>query len=226
MKILIIEDQESLAKLLKEALKRKGFIADYVTDGEAGQKRIELYHKDYDLVILDLMLPKRSGYEVCKNIRALGINIPVLVLTAKDDLADKVSLLETGADDYLIKPFAFKELLARIQAILRRPKQTYTEELKVGDLTLNPTTRRVFFRDRELNLTLKEFSVLEYLMQHPNQAVNREQLILNNWDFDVDSLNNIIDVYINRLRNKLDTSNRESLIETVRGIGYRLKIPA
>ena len=224
MKILVIEDQEKLAQLLKKGLKQKGFNVDYVTDGEEGQKRIELYHKDYDLILLDLMLPKRSGFEVCKNVRSVGITTPILVLTAKDDVADKVALLDSGADDYLVKPFAFKELVSRINAILRRPKISYQEELKVGDLNLNPQTRKVSYKNKELNLTLKEFNILEYLMQHPNQVINREQLIMNNWDFDVDSLNNIVDVYINRLRNKIDERREGEVIETVRGIGYRLKV--
>lgn len=224
MKILVIEDHEKLAKLLKKGLKPKGFTVDYVTDGEAGQKRIEFYHKDYDLVLLDLMLPKKNGLEVCKSVRGLGIDTPILVLTAKDDIADKVALLDSGADDYMVKPFSFNELLSRINAILRRPKQTYYDSLAVGQLSLDPQTRKVTFKNRELDLTLKEFSILEYLMQHPNQVINREQLIMNNWDFDVDSLNNIVDVYINRLRNKLDEKRNEEIIETVRGIGYRLKV--
>lgn len=224
MKLLIIEDQKKLALLLKKALKQNGFLIDCVGDGEAGQKRIELYHKEYDLIILDLMLPKKSGFEVCRDIRSMGIATPILVLTAKDDVSDKISLLNCGADDYLVKPFSYKELLARIQAILRRPKQSFVKELIAGDLVLDPQTRKVYYQGKELELTLKEFSILEYLMRHPNQVINREQLLLNNWDFDVDSFNNIVDVYINRLRNKIDESRQKDVIETVRGIGYRLKV--
>ena len=224
MKILVIEDQESLAQLLKKALKQEGFSVDYVTDGEAGQKRIELYHKDYELVIMDLMMPKKSGFEVCKNIREMGIAVPILILTAKDDVADKITLLNLGADDYLVKPFSFKELLARIQAILRRPKQSYSKELKAGPIRMNPQTREVFCGEKALNLTLKEFSILEYLMRHPDQVINRDQLLLNNWDFDMASFNNVVDVYINRLRNKLDKNRKSEIIETIRGIGYRLKV--
>jgi len=224
MKILIVEDQEKLANLIKRGLKKEGFTADYVTDGEQAQTRIEYHYKDYDLIILDLMLPKKSGLEICTNVRELGISIPILILTAKDDVQDKVNLLNAGADDYLVKPFLFDELMARIRAILRRPKPTYIDEVKAGQLTLNPKTRKVLYGEKEISLTLKEFGILEYLMRHPNQVVNREELITNNWDFDIDAFNNVVDVYINRLRNKLDSKRSEEIIETVRGMGYRLKV--
>ena len=229
MKILIIEDQEKLAQLLKKGLKREGITADYVLDGEAGQKRIEIHHRDYDLIVLDLMLPKRSGLEVCTNVRELGVATPILVLTAKDDVQDKINLLNAGADDYLSKPFSFDELLARIRAILRRPKPSYNNtEIKAGDFVLIPRTRKITYKDKELILTLKEFSILEYFMRHPNQVVSREELITNSWDFDVDAFNNVVDVYINRLRNKIEKGRSEkrldNVIETVRGVGYRLKV--
>jgi DNA-binding response OmpR family regulator len=222
MKILAIEDQEQLAEFLKKGLKHNGFSLDYVTDGESGQKRIELYHDDYNLVLLDLMLPKRNGLEVCKNVRDLGITVPIIILTAKDNINDKVALFEAGADDYLVKPFSFKELIARINAVLRRPQKSYVKELKVGDLTINPKSLKAFYKDKELKLTLKEISILEYLMQNPNQVVSREQLLMNNWDFNSDQFNNVIDVYMNRLRNKIDGDRHKDIIETVRGVGYRL----
>lgn len=224
MKILIVEDQEKLANLIKKGLKKEGFSADYVTDGEAAQSRIEYHYKDYDLIILDLMLPKKNGLEICKDVRELGISTPILILTAKDDVQDKVNLLNAGADDYLVKPFLFDELMARIRAILRRPKPTYVDEVSAGQLILNPKTRKVLYGKKEINLTLKEFGILEYLMRHPNQVVNREELITNNWDFDIDAFNNVVDVYINRLRNKLDSNRNEEIIETVRGMGYKLKV--
>ena len=224
MKILIIDDEERLAQLLKKGLERDGFAADYLTDGESGLKRIEFYHKDYDLVILDLMMPKKTGYEVCHEAREKGISIPIIVLTAKDGVEDKTALLNMGADDYLVKPFSFQELSSRIRAILRRPKKVLPVKLTAGGLTLDQNTKQAFYEGREIKLTLKEFSLLEYLMRYPNTVIDRERIITNVWDFDVDLFNNIVDVYINRLRNKLDKKRKTEIIETVRGVGYKLKI--
>lgn len=223
MKILIVEDEEKLAKLLKKGLESKGYAADYVTDGETGQNRIELSHEDYDIVILDLMMPKKNGFEVCKYIREKKIAIPILILTARDSTDDKISALDCGADDYLLKPFSFKELLARIRAILRRPKNSLPLELKVNKITLNPTTRKVLCNGSEVKLTLKEFSLLEYLMRNPNQVLNREQILDNLWDFGFDSFSNVIDVHVKNLRKKLKENGINNCLETIRGIGYRIK---
>ncbi|MBZ9572121.1 response regulator transcription factor [Patescibacteria group bacterium] len=223
MKILIVEDEEKLAKALKEGLEKEGFTADFVLDGEAGQRRIELYHNDYDLIILDLILPKKDGLTVLKNIREQSIVTPILVLTAKDTTDDIVSGLNRGADDYLVKPFSFKEFFARIKALLRRPKQSLPIELKVRDLTLNIVTKKVFRNGKEILLTLKEFSLLEYLMRHPNQVMSREQILFNLWGFEFDSFSNVVDVHIKNLRKKIDYSNQEKLLETIRGVGYRIK---
>ncbi|MFZ3074449.1 MAG: two-component system response regulator RppA [Minisyncoccales bacterium] len=223
MKILIIEDEENLAKLLKIGLEREGYAVDYVLDGEQGQRRIEMHHTDYDLVICDLMLPKRNGLEICKNIRQYNISLPILVLTARDSVEDKVTLLDAGADDYLVKPFHFNEVLARIRALTRRPEKVLPTELKVGGLSLNAAMRKAAKDGKEINLTLKEFRLLEYFMRHPGQALRREDIIENIWDFDFDSMSNIIDVYINRLREKIGDKNGQ-VIETVRGVGYRLKV--
>ncbi|KPJ55479.1 transcriptional regulator [Parcubacteria bacterium DG_74_2] len=223
MKVLIVEDEEKLAKALKEGLEKEGLTADFVLDGEAGQRRIEIHHKDYDLVILDLMLPKRDGLTVIKNIREQNIEIPILVLTAKDATDDIVSGLNKGADDYLVKPFSFKELIARIKALLRRPKKSLPVEIKVRDLTLNTVTRKVFRDGKEIPLTLKEFSLLEYLMRHPNQVIPREQILDNLWDFAFDSFSNVVDVHIKNLRKKINHSYPEKLLETIRGVGYRIK---
>ena len=224
MKILIIEDEENLAKLLKLGLSRQGYAVDYVLDGEQGERRIAMHHTDYDLVVCDLMLPKKNGLEICKTIRSYNISLPILVLTARDSVEDKVSLLDAGADDYIIKPFHFEEVLARIRALTRRPEQTLPTELKTGDLTLNAATRKVTKAGKEIVLTLKEFRLLEYFMRHPNQALRREDIIENIWDFDFDSMSNIIDVYINRLRLKIGGKEGSRIIETVRGVGYRLKV--
>jgi len=222
MKILIAEDNEKLAALLKKGLESKGYAADCVIDGEEAQTRIELGHEDYDLVILDLMMPKKSGFEVCQNVRNSKIFIPILILTARDSTNDKISALDMGADDYLVKPFSFKELLARIRALMRRPKKSLPAELKTRDIVLNPATRKVLRKGQEIKLTLKEFSLLEYLMRHPNQVINREQILDNMWDFGFDSFSNIIDVHIKNLRKKLEDSKKENLLETIRGVGYKL----
>ena len=223
MKILVVEDNEKLAKSLKKGLEQEGYAADYITDGEAGQRRLEVGVKDYDLVILDRMLPKRDGVSVCKNWREQDIMTPVIMLTAKDMDEDKIFGLDSGADDYLIKPFSFLELLARIRALLRRPKTTLPSELKIKDLVLNVSTRKVFRGQREVHLTLKEFAILEYLVRQPNQVLNREQIISHVWDFAFDSFSNLVDVHIKNLRKKLEKKNDEKFLETIRGIGYRIK---
>ena len=223
MKILVVEDNEKLAKSLKKGLEQEGYAADYITDGEAGQRRLEVGVKDYDLVILDRMLPKRDGVSVCKNWREQDIMTPVIMLTAKDMDEDKIFGLDSGADDYLIKPFSFLELLARIRALLRRPKTTLPSELKIKDLVLNVSTRKVFRDQREVCLTLKEFAILEYLVRHPNQVLDREQIISHVWDFAFDSSSNLVDVHIKNLRKKLEKKNDEKILETIRGIGYRIK---
>ena len=223
MRILIIEDEEKLAQTLKKGLEKEGYAVDYILEGEAGQRRIEMSHKDYDLVILDLMLPKRDGFEIAKNVRKQDITIPLLVLTARDATGDKVHALDSGADDYLVKPFSFEELLARVRALLRRPEPVLPAELKVRDLTLNPVTRKSYRKNKEIPLTLKEFGLLEYLMRHPGQVVTREQILDHLWDFAFDSFSNVVDVHMKNLRKKIDGDHNEKLLETIRGVGYRIK---
>ncbi len=223
MKILIIEDEENLAKIVKIGLTREGYAVDYVLDGETGQRRIEMHHQDYDLVIADLTLPQKSGLEVCRDVRKLNISLPILVLTARDSLEDKVTLLDAGADDYLVKPFHFNELLARIRALTRRPKPVIATELKVNDLILVPSMKSASRGGKTLKLTLKEFRLMEYFMRHPDQVLEREDILQNIWDFDFDSMSNIVDVYINRLRSKIDKNRSRKLLETIRGVGYRLR---
>lgn len=224
MKILIIEDEENLAKLLKKGLESEGYAVDHLADGESGQKHIEINHKDYDLVLLDLMLPKKTGFEVCQNIRGSGINTPVLILTAKCDVESKVTLLDSGADDYMIKPFVFSELMARIRALTRRPESVLPSELKASDLVLNLNTRKLYRSGKEIGLTLKEFRLLEYLMRRPNVVIERVDMTDNIWDFNHDSFSNALDVYISRLREKIDKGRARGLIETVRGTGYKMNI--
>lgn len=224
MKILVVEDEENLAKLLKKGLESEGYAVDHCADGDSAQRRIELNHKDYDLILLDLMLPKKSGFEVCQNIRSSNINTPVLILTAKADIESKVTLLDCGADDYMIKPFVFSELLARVRALTRRPESILHSELAIADLVLNLNTKKLHRDGKEIDLTLKEFRLLEYFMRRPNVVIERVDITDNIWDFDHDSFSNALDVYINRLREKIDKGREKGLIETVRGTGYKFRV--
>lgn len=221
MRILIVEDQESLAKMIKKGLEAEAFAADYILDGEKAANRIKSCYEDYDLVILDIMLPGKSGLEICREMRDRKINLPVIMLTAQGGTQDITSGLNTGADDYLVKPFSFEVLLARIHAILRRPKGTLSRELKVGALTLDPIKRKVTQNGKEVVLTLKEFSLLEYLMRNPNFVLNREQIISNVWDFSYDSFSNVTDVHITNIRKKIGDKEGK-IIETIRGVGYKI----
>ena len=221
MKILIVEDQENLAKIIQKALTSEGFAADYVLDGTAGQYRINSCHKDYDLIILDYMLPQKSGLEILLETRAKNISTPILMLTAKDDKKDVTAGLNAGADDYLTKPFSFDELLARIRAILRRPKSSLPTEISMGQITLNPSTKSVTCQGAVVHLTLKEFGLLEYLMRNPNIALSRDDILSNVWDFAFDSFANVVDVHITKIRKKIGDSDAK-LISTVRGIGYKI----
>lgn len=224
MRLLIVEDEERLAKSLKKGFERNGFAVDYVTDGEKANTRISLHRDTYDLVILDLMLPGQSGLAVCRSMREHGITTPILVLTAKDEVADKVVLLSSGADDYMVKPFSFHELLARVRALLRRPREALPITLSAQDLYLDTGMRKAFRDDEEVPLTTKEFALLEFFLRHPNQVLDRERILDHLWDFNFDSFSNVVDVHVKNLRRKLgDNSRKDRIIETVRGAGYRLK---
>ncbi len=224
MKILVIEDEENIAKLIKIGLEKEGYVVDLIADGIVGLRRIEVYYKNYDLVILDLMLPGKDGFEICRDVRGQGIDIPILVLTARNFIDDKISALDKGADDYLTKPFEFKELLARVRAILRRPKESsLISKLSVGNLSLNPITRKVYIDKKEVKLTLKEFGLLEYMMRHPNRVLTRDEIIFNMWDFNSESFSNFVDVHINNLRKKLEKKRNKKIFESVRGIGYLMR---
>jgi len=199
MRILILEDEEKLAKHLKTGLENEGFIAQYYLDGLEGENYINLNQDIIDLVILDIMLPQKDGLAVCKSLRTENINIPVLMLTAKSTTEDKILGLNSGADDYLTKPFSFDELLARVRTLLRRPNKTLPVELKVGNLVLNTISRKVIYGNKEIVLTLKEFMLLEYFMRHPNQVLNREQILDSLWDINFDSFSNVVDVYFSEI---------------------------
>lgn len=221
MRILVIEDEKKIASFIARGLKEKRYIVDVASDGEKGLFQAEI--NPYDLIILDIMLPGKDGIAACKELRNKGIDAPILMLTAKDALQDKISGLDSGADDYLTKPFAFGELLARIRALLRRKRIDKTTVLKVADLELDQLTHKVKRAGKELQLTSKEYTLLEYLMLHANQVVTRTMISEHVWNEDFDSFTNVIDVYINFLRNKIGRSYDKQLIYTVHGAGYILK---
>lgn len=223
MRILIIEDHQKIAESIQKGLKAEGFAVDFVCDGAEGQKQIAQKPGIYDLVILDRMLPGKNGLQLCRELREGRVEIPILILTAKDTIEDRVDGLNAGADDYLVKPFAFVELLARIRTLLRRPKATMSPVLQVHDLILDVAKNAVQRGSRKIILTVKEFSLLEYFMRHPNQVLNREQIVHHVWGNDFDPFSNVIDVHVKNLRAKIHSGHDEPLLETIRGVGYLLR---
>lgn len=221
MKILVIEDEKKVANFIKRGLEEEKFEVDTANDGETGmQMAVE---NAYSLIILDVILPKRDGMSVVKELRARKIMVPVLMLTAKDSLDDIVTGLNSGSDDYLTKPFAFAELLARVRALLRRTELERGAEIRFSDLRLDPVTHKVWRKDKEIDLTAKEYALLEFFIRNPNQVLTRTTIAENVWDYVFDSFTNIIDVYVNYLRKKVDRDADKKLIHTVRGLGYILK---
>ena len=220
MRILVADDDRRLTGIVKRGLLEETYAIDVAYDGAEAEYYAET--GSYDLVILDIMMPEKDGLAVCRSLRAKNINTPILMLTARDSVEDRVKGLDAGADDYLVKPFAFSELLARVRALLRRQGQR-SPELKVGELILNTLTRQVWRNGQTIELTTKEYVILEYFMRHPNIVLTRRMLEENAWNYDFDSLSNLIDVYIRRLRRKIDGDNGQSLIQTIRGAGYRLR---
>ncbi|MFP3898520.1 MAG: response regulator transcription factor [Dehalococcoidia bacterium] len=221
MRILVVDDDRRLCAVIKRGLLEQGYAVDLAYDGEEGEYLAEI--NPYDVIILDIMLPSKDGMQVCQELRAKKVNTPILMLTAKDTVEDRVTGLDKGADDYLVKPFAFSELLARIRALLRREGTSKSPEIRVGDLVLNTLTREVRRGHRPIELTTKEYVILEYLMRRPKAVVTRTMIEEHAWDYDFDSMSNLVDVYIRRLRRKIDAEGEDSLIQTVRGAGYRLK---
>lgn len=218
MRILIVEDNQKLANYAKRALEQKSYSVDCAYDGESGEEKAIL--NEYDLIILDIMLPKKDGVDVCKELRSQNINTPIIMLTAKGELDDKIEGLDSGADDYLIKPFALQELFARMRALLRRPEQRVDEILTAQDISLDNARYVVQKGEINLQLTLKEYTLLEYLLRNKNRTLTREQILDHCWDHAFDSFSNIVDVYIKQLRKKLNDKN-ERYIKTIRGIGYQ-----
>lgn len=225
MRLLIIEDDHKIANSIKQGLEQEGFAIDVEYDGAGGYDLAST--EDYDLVILDLMLPKMDGMTICKKLRKNNIHTPVLMLTAKSELDDKLAGLNCGADDYLTKPFAFTELLARIRALLRRPTTLIPTKIRCGDLEINTQTFTVTRSGIDLSLSKKEFSLLEYLMRNKNQILTKEKIMEHVWDFDADILPNTVEVYIGYLRNKIEKpfKKQPKLLKTVRGFGYKIQEP-
>ncbi len=221
MKILVVEDNQKLAANIKEGLEQDGFAVDCIFDGITAEKRILINRTDYDVVILDIMLPGKDGVAVCRSWREQEVTIPVLMLTARDATDDKVKGLNSGADDYLAKPFAFEELLARIRALLRRPTVAEKTVLQVGDITLDTVSRKVERNSKEVVLTLKEYMVLEYLMRNQNKVITRDALYDHAWDYADNSFSNTVNVHIKNLRQKLHDDGTH--IQTIRGVGYKME---
>lgn len=224
VRILVVEDNHRLSSSLKMNLTHEGYSVDTAYDGQEGQDLAEL--TSYDLIILDILLPVKDGLEVCRQLRLRRIHTPILLLTARDSVDDRVQGLDCGADDYLVKPFALRELLARLRALLRR-QQPYTNgQLEMGSLVIDSVTHSVEREGHPIDLTPKEYALLEFLMYHPNQVVTREMIEQHIWNYDFECSSNVIDVYVRRLRRKIDDPFSTKMLTTVRGIGYRLALPS
>ena len=223
MRILVVEDNRRLNTSLKTSLEEDGYAVDSAYDGDEGEAFA--LAAPYDLILLDVMLPQKDGLHLCRDLRQQGINAPILILTARDAIDDRVSGLDSGADDYLVKPFSMNELRARLRALLRRNKPEKTTLLQVGELTLDPANHQVQRGNTPIELTPREFAILEVLMRSPNRILKREMIEAHVWNFDFVSGSNVVDVYIRRLRRKIDDPYEQKLLETVRGVGYRLVPP-
>lgn len=221
-KILLVEDEGKIANAVARGLKYEDFDVTIASDGE--EALVLGKDEDFDCIILDRMIPLKEGVEVCKELRESNIKTPIIMLTAKSGVNDKVEGLDAGADDYLAKPFSLDELLARIRALLRRPNNIVSDELKVGDLILNTTTFEARRDDKLINLSKKEYDLLEYLMRNANRIISKEKIINHVWDFDSDILPNTVEVYMGYLRNKIDKPFKDKkMLQTVRGFGYKLE---
>jgi len=220
----VIDDNDRLNSYLAASLTHEGYNVDSAYDGQEGQDLAEM--TAYDLIILDILLPEKDGLEVCRDLRRRRIQTPILLLTARDSVDDRVQGLDCGADDYLVKPFSMRELLARLRALLRRQQPYKNGRLEMADLVIDPVTHTVEREGRPVDLTPREFALLEYLLYHPNQVVTREMIEQHIWNYDFECESNVIDVYVRRLRRKIDAPFAVKLLTTVRGIGYRLQPPA
>jgi two-component system, OmpR family, response regulator len=221
MRVLVVEDEVKMAGLLRRGLREEGLAADVARTGDDALWMARA--TEYDVIVLDVMLPGADGFEVCRRLREDGVWPQVLMLTARDAVGDRVTGLDAGADDYLTKPFSFAELLARLRALARRPPLERPAILEVGDLRLDPATRRVWRGDVEIQLSAKEFAVLETFMRRPGQVLSRYQLLEHCWDYGYENRSNVVDVYVRYLRDKVDRPFGRESLETVRGVGYRLR---
>ena len=223
MRVLLVEDDRKAARLLSKGLREEGFVVDVAHSAEEADQTAHV--EDYDVILLDWLLPGKDGITVCRDLRARGVSTPILMLTARDALDDRVKGLNTGADDYLTKPFAFAELLARLHALLRRSDLTRPVVLMFADLTLDPLSHRVSRGGTPISLTTKEYAILEVLMRHVGEVVTRARLGEGVWQDERDSLTNLVDVHMSHLRRKIDREGAPPLIHTVRGRGYRIGLP-
>lgn len=221
MKILIVEDDESVARFLQQALSEAGYMVDLVADGLVGLDRAHSF--GYDLLLMDVMLPGLSGLEICRRLRSANVSTPILIITAKDTLQDRVDGLDSGADDYLVKPFQLAELLARVRALLRRATTAPTV-LRVADLTLDPASRRAVRAGKTIALSATEYTLLEYLMRNVDRVLTRSMILEHVWQYDFGGSDNVLDVYISYLRGKIDRGRKPTLIHTVRGVGFRMGV--
>lgn len=224
MRILVVEDEARLARLVRRGLTEEGHAVDLAGSGEDALDSISL--ANYDAIVLDVMLPGIDGFEVCRQLRRQRVHTPVLLLTARDAVDDRVAGLDAGADDYLVKPFALAELSARLRALARRPAEARDTILRIGSLRLDPAMRLVWIGEERIELANKEFRILEYLMQNPNRVLTRTMITDRVWDYDFLNATNVIDVHIRSLRRKLRDAPGGRLIETVRGVGYRIGLDA
>lgn len=221
MRILLVEDEPGIANFVRQGLTEAGYAVDLAWDGREGLAYAQA--ADYDVLVLDIMLPKMNGLALLQELRREGDRTPALMLTARDTVNDRVAGLDAGADDYLVKPFAFPELLARVRALLRRPPLQMGTTLQVGDLFMDTAKREVSRAGQAIDLTPREYAVLEYLMRHPNQVLTRDQIAEHVWNFDFYNESNVVDVYIGYIRRKIDQGHDTPLIQTVRGVGYRIE---
>ncbi len=221
MTILVVEDEIKISRFIKKGLEMEHYTVEIAYDGQDGYEMAEL--NSYDLIILDIMLPKMSGIEMCRKLRLAKVDTPVIMLTARDTIEDRVKGLDAGADDYLTKPFAFGELVARIRALLRREKTVKTTELQIDDLKLNPATHEVYRNNKEIQLSSKEYRLLDYMMRRPGYVCTRTMIGEHIWGYNFKDDSNVIDVYISYLRKKIDQGFRNKLIHTIRDVGYKIK---
>lgn len=221
MRVLVVEDEPKLGLALKQALELQRYAVDLATDGQDGFDLASV--ESYDILILDVMIPSLSGIELCQKLRQNRVTTPILLLTARDQIHDKISGLDAGADDYMVKPFSLEELFSRLRALLRRPSADLPNTLRAGPIELDTVTFSTTLNGKLLSLSQKEFCILEYLLKHKNKVVTKEELLQHVWNFDADVLPSTVEVHIKNLRHKIDSNNSRSLITTVRGFGYTIK---